>query len=239
MQMRNSKSTQFLYLLAISTTIVFTVFEQPTNADESSEKKEPVKTQRAESEPDEPADKIQPDKDQSDKQVEKLKKWAQKNQLPIEPIIKEMERAGKLIEKQDGGKEVQQVQKQVVEDLEKLIRLVEQAPKTSMRLQNQNNQQQQEQQQKRQDREGMQKQNNENQLSQGPARQSTDRQNEGQVTPGNLNAKSNYAKDAWGHLPPAMRQQLLNIYTEKFLPQYEDQVRRYYEALAEKKKRTP
>tara|TARA_R110002049_G_scaffold27733_8_gene95248 strand:- start:97 stop:816 length:720 start_codon:yes stop_codon:yes gene_type:complete len=239
MQMRNSKSTPFLYLLAISTSIVFTVFEQPTNADESSEKKEPVKTQRVESEPDEPADKIQPDKDQSDKQVEKLKKWAQKNQLPIEPIIKEMERAGKLIEKQDGGKEVQQVQKQVVEDLEKLIRLVEQAPKTSMRLQNQNNQQQQEQQQKRQDREGMQKQNNENQLSQGPARQSTDRQNEGQVTPGNLNAKSNYAKDAWGHLPPAMRQQLLNIYTEKFLPQYEDQVRRYYEALAEKKKRTP
>ncbi|QDU16589.1 hypothetical protein CA11_44210 [Gimesia maris] len=239
MQMRNSKSIPFLYLLAISTTIVFTVLEQPTNADESSEKKEPVKTQRAESDPDEPADKIQLDKDQSDKRVEKLKKWAQKNQLPIEPIIKEMVRAGKLIEKQDGGKEVQQVQKQVVEDLEKLIRLVEQAPKTSMRLQNQNNQQQQEQQQKRQDREGMQKQNNENQLSQGPARQSTDRQNEGQVTPGNLNAKSNYAKDAWGHLPPAMRQQLLNIYTEKFLPQYEDQVRRYYEALAEKKKRTP
>lgn len=239
MQMRNSKSTLFLFLLVISTTIILTVSEQLVKADESSEKKESVKTQKEKPEPNEPADKSQPNKDQSNKQIEKLKKWAQKNQLPIEPIIKEMERAGKLIEKQDGGKEVQQVQKQVVEDLEKLIRLVEQAPKTSMRLQNQNNQQQQEQQQKRQDREGMQKQNNENQLSQGPARQSTDRQNEGQATPGNLNDKSNYAKDAWGHLPPAMRQQLLNIYTEKFLPQYEDQVRRYYEALAEKKKRTP
>ncbi|QDT92898.1 hypothetical protein [Gimesia algae] len=234
MQTRNRKTTRFVLLLAISTTITFFDSVPPVIADENTETKEPSKTQAKKTEPDEPAD-----KDQSNKQIEKLKKWAQKNQLPIEPIIKEMERAGKLIENQDTGKEVQQVQQQVVKDLEKLIRLVEQAPKTSMRLQNQNNPQNQEQQQKRQDREGMQKQKNESQLSQGPARQSTDRQNEGQATTGNLNDKHNYAKDAWGHLPPAMRQQLLNIYTENFLPQYEDQVRRYYEALAEKKKRTP
>ncbi|MCA9003808.1 MAG: hypothetical protein KDA70_00945 [Planctomycetaceae bacterium] len=234
MQTKNSKSTRFLSLLAISTTIILSVSVQTLNADEIREKKEPVKTEKENPVPDKSEDKNQPNR-----QVEKLKKWVQKNPLPIEPIIKEMERAGQLIGEQDQSEEVQRVQKQVVQDLEKLIRLVEQAPKTTMRLQNQNNQQQQEQQQKRQDREGMQKQNNDSQLSQGPARQSTDRQNEGQATSGNLSDKNNYAKDAWGHLPPAMRQQLLNIYTEKFLPQYEDQVRRYYEALAEKKKRTP
>jgi len=232
MKMNHFKSTLTLYLLALGTTASLFVSAATARADDNTNNKEPAQAQAEKTEQDQPAD-----KDQSKQQIEKLKKWAQKNQLPIEPIIKEMQRAGKLIENQETGKEAEQAQKQVVEDLEKLIRLVEQAPKTSMRQQNQNNPQNQEQQ--RQDREGMQKQKNESQLSQGPARQSTDRQEAGQATPGNVNDKNNYAKDAWGHLPPAMRQQLLNIYTEKFLPQYEDQVRRYYEALAEKKKRTP
>mgnify|MGYP002639829860 CR=1 FL=1 len=39
--------------------------------------------------------------------------------------------------------------------------------------------------------------------------------------------------EVWGHLPPAMRERLLNVGSEKLLPRYEDQIRRYYEALAE------
>jgi hypothetical protein len=39
--------------------------------------------------------------------------------------------------------------------------------------------------------------------------------------------------EIWGHLPPAMRERLLNVGSEKLLPKYEDQIRRYYEALAE------
>jgi hypothetical protein len=39
--------------------------------------------------------------------------------------------------------------------------------------------------------------------------------------------------EVWGHLPPAMRERLLNVGSEKLLPQYEDLIRRYYEALAE------
>lgn len=39
--------------------------------------------------------------------------------------------------------------------------------------------------------------------------------------------------EVWGHLPPAMRERLLNVGSEKLLPQYEDRIRRYYEALAE------
>jgi len=93
--------------------------------------------------------------------------------------------------------------------------------------------------QKSQQQKGGAGQQNAQQASQGPARQSSERKEDGLVTSGSLPDRNAYIKDAWGHLPPAMRQQLLNIYTEKFLPQYEDQVRRYYEALAEKKKRTP
>jgi len=39
--------------------------------------------------------------------------------------------------------------------------------------------------------------------------------------------------EVWGHLPPAMRERLLNVGSEKLLPKYEELIRRYYEALAE------
>jgi len=45
------------------------------------------------------------------------------------------------------------------------------------------------------------------------------------------------AKDIWGHLPPQLREELLNVYSEKYLPKYEDLVRKYYEALADESQR--
>lgn len=45
--------------------------------------------------------------------------------------------------------------------------------------------------------------------------------------------KDRVVKDVWGHLPPHLRDQLLNVYGEKYLPKYEELVRKYYEVLAE------
>ena len=39
--------------------------------------------------------------------------------------------------------------------------------------------------------------------------------------------------DVWGHLPPALREKLLNSYGERMLPQYEELVRKFYDALSE------
>ena len=39
--------------------------------------------------------------------------------------------------------------------------------------------------------------------------------------------------EVWGHLPPAFRERLLNVQSEKLLPGYEALIRRYYESLAE------
>jgi len=39
--------------------------------------------------------------------------------------------------------------------------------------------------------------------------------------------------DVWGHLPEKMREQLLSGYGERMLPQYEELVRKFYESLAE------
>lgn len=39
--------------------------------------------------------------------------------------------------------------------------------------------------------------------------------------------------DVWGHLPEKLREQLLNSYGERMLPQYEEAVRRFYDQLAD------
>ena len=170
-------------------------------------------------------------------ELEELPKAKPGKRLPVEPIIKEMQRASKLISEQKTGKETQQIQREVVRNLEELIQLIESSPgKTIQRMSSGKESEsptQSEQKQTQKDQEGKNQQKGE-QLSQGPAKKSTDRQNQGKATSGQLADRNAYIKDAWGHLPPAMRQQLLNIYTEKFLPRYEEQVKRYYEALAEK-----
>jgi hypothetical protein len=38
--------------------------------------------------------------------------------------------------------------------------------------------------------------------------------------------------DIWGHLPPHVREELLNTYGEKMLPKYEQMVKQFYEALS-------
>ncbi len=37
----------------------------------------------------------------------------------------------------------------------------------------------------------------------------------------------------WGHLPPSVREKMLSLSSDKYLPKYEDLARRYFEALAE------
>ena len=46
-------------------------------------------------------------------------------------------------------------------------------------------------------------------------------------------------KDVWGHLPPHLREAMQSTFNDKYLPKYEDLVKTYFEALAEKnRKRT-
>ncbi|MBI3864458.1 MAG: hypothetical protein HY290_21460 [Planctomycetia bacterium] len=44
-------------------------------------------------------------------------------------------------------------------------------------------------------------------------------------------------KDVWGHLPPHVREAMLNSISEKYLPRYEELVKKYYESLAEKNRK--
>jgi hypothetical protein len=45
--------------------------------------------------------------------------------------------------------------------------------------------------------------------------------------------RSDLVREAWGHLPPRLRDQLLNMGDDRYLPQYDALVRRYFESLAQ------
>lgn len=45
------------------------------------------------------------------------------------------------------------------------------------------------------------------------------------------------ATAVWGHLPPKVREQMQSAFSETYLPEYDELVRRYYEALAARRNR--
>lgn len=51
--------------------------------------------------------------------------------------------------------------------------------------------------------------------------------------------KQKLEMDVWGHLPPHLRDQLLNTYGERMLPKYEQLVKQFYEALSEQSESKP
>lgn len=73
----------------------------------------------------------------------------------------------------------------------------------------------------------------------GKSRESTERKDSPPPPSANrsLSGQQLYEKEVWGHLPPSVRRELMNVYSEKYIPQYEDLVRRYYESLAEGNRR--
>ncbi len=67
------------------------------------------------------------------------------------------------------------------------------------------------------------------------ARNSSDRERTGADVEGELRRQRLLRESVWGHLPPALREKMLNLPHDKTLPKYSEHIRRYYEALAEQK----
>ena len=65
------------------------------------------------------------------------------------------------------------------------------------------------------------------------ARNSSDRDHTGTDAAGDLRRQRQLREAVWGHLPPAMREKMLNLPHDKTLPKYSEHIRRYYESLAE------
>lgn len=65
------------------------------------------------------------------------------------------------------------------------------------------------------------------------ARNSSDRERTGTDAESELRRQRQLREAVWGHLPPALREKMLNLPHDKTLPKYSEHIRRYYEALAE------
>lgn len=165
---------------------------------------------------------------------------------PLEKVIGQMRQAEHRISARDTGTETQTLQRQIVDDLDRLIELAKQQ---SRQQRPQSNQQQQPQddsasQSDQQQSAGQQQQQSEKQQGSGAtqgvtrqeneqAAQSTERNDKAEEIEVELQRRNQLISEFWGHLPPAIRQQLLNIREEKYLPKYGELVRQYFEALAE------
>jgi hypothetical protein len=64
------------------------------------------------------------------------------------------------------------------------------------------------------------------------AAESSELPGEGELSDGEVQRRRNLATSVWGHLPPRLRDKMEGAFSERFLPQYDDLVRRYYESLA-------
>ena len=66
-----------------------------------------------------------------------------------------------------------------------------------------------------------------------PARDSIARLQRGDPQAVNLSEREALLKDLWGHLPPHVREQMLQAHSDEFLPQYELEIEKYFRRLAE------
>lgn len=66
-----------------------------------------------------------------------------------------------------------------------------------------------------------------------PARDSNDRLDRARAEPVDAADVQTLLKNVWGHLPERVREQMLQSYSDGFLPQYELEIEKYYRGLAE------
>ncbi len=67
----------------------------------------------------------------------------------------------------------------------------------------------------------------------GKAEESSERRNGGPGASIVVPYRNSLIEGTWGHLPPRLREQLLNGGNDRVLPKYDPLVRRYFESLAE------
>ena len=69
------------------------------------------------------------------------------------------------------------------------------------------------------------------------SRESEERNAQADGSVSEMERRLGLATAVWGHLPPKVREQMRSAFSETYLPEYDDLVRRYYEALATRRNR--
>jgi hypothetical protein len=72
-----------------------------------------------------------------------------------------------------------------------------------------------------------------------PAKDSSDRLDRASAQPVEKGDVNEMVKELWGHLPERTRQQMLQSFSDEFLPKYQLEIEQYYRRLSEEKDQTP
>jgi hypothetical protein len=150
---------------------------------------------------------------------------------PLGHISQQMRRAEGLIPQREKRAQAEQVHRQIVADLAKLI---EQAEPRRARQQSANNRRQQET-ARRQSIDQPKGSSDPNKTSTNPAADNTNRLGQAEAARPDPELFKGLLKDTWGNLPERDREQMLQSSRERFLPQYELLIERYYRRLAEER----
>jgi hypothetical protein len=147
---------------------------------------------------------------------------------PLMRVSHAMRSAESLMPNVKQRESAEQVQRRIVDELTKLI---DQAEKRS----SQSSASQGKKQQKTGQRQLVQqpKPRKSGRDSNKPAEDSSDRLGQAEEARPDPQSLKNLMKDAWGHLPQHAREQMQQNSPERFLPQYEILIERYYKRLAE------
>lgn len=161
----------------------------------------------------------------------------------LEEAIRGMRKAQERIEGSQTDEETRKLQKQVVKDLDELIKQIEQ------QLQNPQNQSQSKQNQDQQPKPlasvekpkpkpmpkpaGAKPEPQSAKPRQGEGAETSESQAERERKAAEEARRRKLNQDVWGHLPEHVRKQLANIQSDKYLPKYAESVRQYFDALAE------
>ncbi len=154
---------------------------------------------------------------------------------PLGFISQEMRQVERLISEKPKRAHAQELQRRIVDDLAQLI---EQAEKQQQQQSSSSKNQSQQQTAKRQSPKQSQqpgKQSTSGQDSNQPASDSSDRLGKAEQVRPDPELLRGMMKDAWGHLPERDREQMQQMAPERFLPQYELLIERYYRRLAEER----
>jgi hypothetical protein len=207
----------------------------PAKKDEPPRKEDPPKVG-------EPAKKPEPRKDGepeggADASAARLAEEAHET---MARVTRNMQTSEDRLGKRDPGDATQQVQRDIVQDLDKLIELNKQRQQQQQQQQSSSSSSQQQRQQAR-----MRRNQRNQQVNQRPQPQPQPQEqqaNNSQMGGGRSGKddKSSIAdlyKDIWGHLPETMRLEMDQYARERFMPRYSELLKQYYTTIAEKGRR--
>ena len=150
---------------------------------------------------------------------------------PLVRVSEAMRTAEELIPQTRTAAHARALQDRVIDDLS---RLIEQAESQRSQQKSKGSKSKQQQTKERQQvKQSKPSQGNTGKDSNKPAEDSTNRLSNAQAARPDPEAFRALLKDTWGHLPVRDREQVLQNSPDKFLPQYELMIERYYKRLAE------